>query len=137
MDFPPPPLPHLLWTPHPPLTLPTTIPSSLERILSTRPISASDPYRLSHRYPRLLWNGRVCPRGEGGANLAVPIGTTTPCKCRGKHVDSCVYALTCELSGRPSNIESWKLYTAHMPGRLNGVVGEGKSFSWGDARNQR
>ena len=62
MDCPPPPLPHLLWPPRPPLNLPTAIPSSLKRILSTRHVSVSDPYRLSHWYPRLPRNGGVRPR---------------------------------------------------------------------------
>ena len=35
MDCPPPPLPYLIWPPRSPLTLPTAIPSSLERIFST------------------------------------------------------------------------------------------------------
>ena len=38
-DCPPPPLPHLLCPPWPPLTSPTAIPSSLERILSTCPLA--------------------------------------------------------------------------------------------------
>ena len=63
-DCPLPALLHLLWPLRLPLTSTTAIPSSLERILSTRLVSASNPYHLSHWYPRLLSNGRVCPRGR-------------------------------------------------------------------------
>ena len=31
------------------------------------------------------------------------------------------------------NIKHWKFSTEHMPGAIEGVVGEGKSFSWGVA----
>ena len=53
---------------------------------------------------------------EGGANLSVLIGTITSCKCRRKR-RFVLYAFTCELVGRLSNLKRWKLSTAHMSGR--------------------
>ena len=50
---------------------------------------------------------------EGGANLAMPIGTTTSCKCgRNVNVDLC-YTLSCELAGILSNLKRWK-YLPHI-----------------------
>ena len=118
MDCPLPPLPHLLWPPRPPLTLPTAKPSSLERILSMRPVSASDPYRLSHWYPRLLRNGGVRPQGREAS--------TKPCQSeQWPHVNVDVSVdlcdtISCELVGRLKNLKRWKLSTAHMPGRWRG-----------------
>ena len=118
MDCPLSPLPHLLWSPRPPLTLPTAIPSSLERISSTWPVSASDPYRLSNWYPRLLRNGGVRPQGREAS--------TYPCQSEqwpyvnvNVNVDLCS-TLSCELVGRLQNLKRWKLSTAHMLGRWRG-----------------
>ena len=129
MDCPLPPLPHLLWPPRPPLNLTTAIPSSLERILSTRHVSASYPYQLSHWYPRLLRNGGFLPRWRA---------------CRSKqrtHVNVDVNVdlwstLSCELVGRLQNLKRWKFSTAHMPGRWRGGRWSEKS-QLGRCTNQR
>ena len=69
---------------------------------------------------------------EGGANLAVPIGTTTSCKCRRKRL-LVFYTLSCELVGRLSNLKNC---LPRICRGVEGVVGEVKSVSWGGARTK-
>ena len=49
-------------------------------------------------------------------------------------VDSC-FTFSCEIVRRLPNLKRWKLSTTHMPG-LEGVGGEVKSVSWGNARTK-
>ena len=48
------------------------------------------------------------------------------------NVDSC-FTLSCELVGRLPNLKRWKFLPRACRG-VEGVVGEVKSVSWGDAR---
>ena len=70
---------------------------------------------------------------EGGANLAVPIGTATRVNIS-VNIDLC-FTLSCELVGRLPNIKRWKFSTVHIPD-VEGLVGEVRSVSWGGARTK-
>ena len=81
MDCPPPPLPHLLWPPATTkLTDSNTFLPRKDIVNAACLCFGSVPAVPLVSSSSLEWKSSSAR--EGGANLAVPIGTTTSCKCK-------------------------------------------------------